>query len=223
MKRKSNAPGIPPEDEGFEIFNGEEMEAKEYARLEGGESVSEEAEEEAAEMDMDEPPVEEDVSQNDNAGDVVIVDKNLECLDQIRKLVSGGRKKSELSKELMPYLVKMDNLLSTAHRKYLKEKANLVTKVVPEVHVVLEESEDQEFPPTHPIPPLDDSDLANLEDINDFPPLPPDENLDLSSSMYINGDFPPSPIDLGDSNGSVDQSDDLGRDDMDRNVFHKLF
>ena len=220
VKRKSNAPGIPPEDEGFEIFDGEEREAEEYARLEGGESGSEEeaeeeeaeeeeAEKEAAEMDTEEPHVEEDVSQNDNAGGVVMVDKNLEFLDQIRKLVSGDRKNSELSKELLPYLVKIDNLLSTARRKYLKEKANLVTEVVPEVHVVLEESEDQEFPPIHPIPPLsplDDFDLANLEDINDFPPLPADEDLDLTSSMYINDDFPPPPVDLGDSNGSICQS-----------------
>ena len=67
-------------------------------------AVEKRHEEEAAEMDTDEPPVEEDVSQNDNAGDVAIVDKNLEFLDQIRKLVSDGRKNSELAKELLPYL-----------------------------------------------------------------------------------------------------------------------
>ena len=39
--------------------------------------------------------------------------------------------------------------------------------------------------------------------------------------QHINDDFPPPPVDLGDSNGSVDQSDDLGRNDMDGNVFDK--
>ena len=41
--------------------------------------------------------------------------------------------------------------------------------------------------------------------------------------MYINDDFPPPPVDLGDRNESVDQSGDLGRNDTDGNVFDKLF
>lgn len=179
VKRKSTVPGNPPEDEGFEIFDGEEMEAEEYTALEG-ESESEE-EDAMSTGELENPTVsatDEEVNVNNKE---VVVDKNLEILDQIRKLVTDGRKNAELSKELLPYMVKMDNLLSKARRKYLSVKVNPVVAknlgeagaaehdnaVVPGVHVA-EESEDDEFPPVSPIPPLDDFDVTPVEDSDDW-------------------------------------------------------